>query len=167
MVAGGLVHRDNERRLFALLRGDLAGDVLFRIPARTVVRPGRASGRAMGGNLSLLTSLIGTPWEPNFDGCVVFLEEVGEPLYRLDRMLTHLRASGRLRNVKALIGGSLRGCRPAADRSETWRRLLLEAAPDDAPVVIDMPFGHGATNLAFPVGATVDVETDSQRVTWS
>jgi muramoyltetrapeptide carboxypeptidase len=116
--------------------------------------------------LSLVASLVGTPWEPDFDDCVLFLEEVGEPLFRLDRLLTHLRGSGKLRNVKALIGGSLRGCRPAAERVQTWRRLLLEAAPTAAPVVVGLPFGHGATNLAFPIGATVEVDTRAQRVVW-
>jgi muramoyltetrapeptide carboxypeptidase len=149
------------------MRGDLVGDVLFRFPERSVVRHGRVSGRALGGNLSLLTSLIGTLWEPDFDDSLVFIEEVGEPVYRLDRMLTHLGASGRLRNVKALIGGSLRGCRPASDRSKAWRQLLLEVAPEEAAVVVDLPFGHGATNLAFPVGTTVALDTRAQRVTWS
>jgi len=167
MVAAGLPGRHNESRLLSVMRGELAGDVLFRFPERSIVRHGRVSGRALGGNLSLLTSLIGTPWEPDFDDSVLFLEEVGEPVYRLDRMLTHLGASGRLRNVKALIGGSLRGCRPAADRSELWRRLLLEVAPDKAPVVVGLPFGHGAANLAFPIGATVVLDTRAQRLTWS
>jgi muramoyltetrapeptide carboxypeptidase len=113
-----------------------------------------------------MTALIGTPWEPEFDGSLLFLEEVGEPLYRLDRMLTHLRASGRLRKVKALIGGSLRDCRPASERPGIWRRLLLEAAPPDAPVVVDLPFGHGATNLAFPVGGVVELDTDLAAILW-
>jgi muramoyltetrapeptide carboxypeptidase len=115
----------------------------------------------------MLSSLIGTPWEPEFDGALVFVEEVNEPLYRLDRMLTHLRSSGRLRNVKALIGGSLRGCRPASERPEMWRRLLLETAPPEAAVVLELPFGHGAANLAFPVGAMVEIDTQALRVVWT
>jgi muramoyltetrapeptide carboxypeptidase len=97
---------------------------------------------------------------------VLFLEEVDEPLYRLDRMLTHLRASATLLKVKALIGGSLRGCRPAAARPERWRRLLLEVAPEGAPVVTGLPFGHGADNRAFPIGAVVELDTRRGRVTW-
>jgi muramoyltetrapeptide carboxypeptidase len=166
MVAAGLAGRHNHRRLHSLLCGELAGKTLFRFPQGSVVRAGTARGRALGGNLSLVASLVGTPWEPDFDDCVLFLEEVGEPLFRLDRLLTHLRGSGKLRNVKALIGGSLRGCRPAAERVQTWRRLLLEAAPTAAPVVVGLPFGHGATNLAFPIGATVEVDTRAQRVVW-
>ncbi len=167
MVAAGLARPDNARRLRALLSGEFSGDVIFRFPERAVVRGGQASGPALGGNLTLLAALIGTPWETDFDGSVLFLEEVGEPLYRLDRMLTHLRGSGRLRNVKALIGGSLRGCGSLSERSEGWRRMLLESAPPGCPVVVGLPFGHGATNLAFPIGATVDIDTDRRRISWS
>ena len=167
MVAAGLTGRHNARRLLSLLRGELVGEPLFRFPEASVIRPGVVEGPAFGGNLTVLTSLIGTPWEPDLDGSVLFLEEVGEPLYRLDRMLTHLRCSGKLRKVKALIGGSLRGCRPAVERSRSWRSLLAEAAPPGAAIVVDLPFGHGAANLAFPIGATVQVNTNSLRLTWS
>lgn len=167
MVAAGLSRPSNAERLRALVAGELTGGVLFRFPESSIARPGRATGTAVGGNLSVLTSLLGTPWEPDFDGAVVYLEEVGEALYRLDRMLTHLRGSGRLRNVKALIGGSLRGCRPATGRSDQWRGMLLETAPPDVPVVVGLPFGHGASNLAFPIGARVEIDTDRRHVTWS
>jgi muramoyltetrapeptide carboxypeptidase len=167
MAAAGLARTHNAERLHALLTGDLGDGVLFRFPEGAVARPGCAAGPAIGGNLTLVASLLGTPWEPDFDGSVLFLEEVKEPLYRLDRMLTHLRGSGRLRKVKALIGGSLRGCRPASERSEQWCRMLVETAPPEAPVVVGLPFGHGATNLAFPIGATVAIDTDRRRITWS
>jgi muramoyltetrapeptide carboxypeptidase len=121
----------------------------------------------MGGNLSLLTAMLGTPRQPDLDGSVLFLEEVGEPLYRLDRMLTHLAGSGTLRGVKALITGSLRGCRPAAQRANRWLELILEVAPEAAPIVVDLPFGHGKVNLAFPLGATVEVDTDAGTIRWS
>ena len=113
-----------------------------------------------------LTSLLGTPLEPVLDDCVLFLEEVDEPLYRLDRMLTHLGGSVKLRNVKALIGGSLHGCRPASKRSGVWRELLLKAAAPDIPIVGGLSFGHGATNLAFPLGVPVELDTGAHRVMW-
>jgi len=167
MVAAGLDGRFNARRLLSVLRGELVGEVLFRFPEGSVIRHGRVCGPALGGNLTLLTSLLDTPWSPSYDGCVLFIEEVGEPIYRLDRMLTHLRGSGRFRKVKALIGGSLHGCRPASERAAAWRRLLIEAAPEGVPVVVGLPFGHGATNMAFPIGAPVEVDTRTRRVTWS
>lgn len=167
MVAAGLSRRPNGDRLRAMLEGRLAGAALFRFSQRRVIRAGRCQGRAVGGNLSLLVSLIGTPFEPDLEGAVLFLEDVGEPLYRLDRMLTHLRSSARLRGVKALICGSLRGCGPVRERAATWRRLAVEAAPEDAAVVADLPFGHSARNLAFPIGATVEVDTDAGLIRWS
>ncbi len=167
MVGVGVERTENLRRLLAVLRGELRGRPLFRFGRRAVVRPGRARGPAVGGNLTVLCSLLGTPWEPPWDGAVLFLEEVGEPLYRLDRLLTQLRCSGRLRNVKALIGGSLRGCRPVAEREGRWRELLLEAAPEGVPVVAGLPFGHAARNMAFPLGVPVEVDTGGGYVRWS
>jgi muramoyltetrapeptide carboxypeptidase len=166
MVAAGFDVRTNAKRLHAVVCGEMLNEPLYRFSEGSILRSGRAEGPAIGGNLTVLTSLIGTPWEPDFDGCVLFLEEVNEPLFRLDRLLTHLRGSGRLRNEKALIGGSLRGCRPASGRPDLWRRLLLEVAPSTAPVVVGLPFGHGAANLAFPIGATVEIDTEAMQVMW-
>ncbi len=167
MVGVGMDRRENLRRLMAVLRGEALGRELFRFREASVVRPGRASGHAVGGNLTVLCSLLGTPWEPPWEGSVLFLEEVGEPLYRLDRLLTQLGSSGRLNGVNALIGGSLRGCRPAPERDGRWRELLLDAAPPDVPIVVGRPFGHGSRNLAFPLGAHLEVDTAAGCVTWS
>jgi len=167
MVAAGLGRRENAARLLSMLKGELVGRALFRFGPARVLRPGRVTGTALGGNLSLLTSLLATPNEPDLGGAVLFLEDVGEPLYRLDRMLTHLRSSGRLRGVKALISGSLRGCGPVAERTHAWRRMVLESAPPEAVVVVDQPFGHGARNLAFPIGAVVEVDTAAGVIRWS
>ena len=166
MVAAGLARRDNELRLRRLLEGELVGETLFRFDRRCVLRSGRAAGHAIGGTLSVLAALIGTPHEPPWAGSVLFIEEVGEPLYRLDRLLTQLRASARLRGVKALICGGLRGCGPVAERGPRWREMVAEAAAPETPVVVDLPFGHGARNLAFPIGATVEVDTDSGAIRW-
>jgi len=167
MAAVDLVRPKNRERLQAVLEGRLMGRPLFRFGPGGVVRPGRACGHAAGGNLTVLCSTLGTPFEPCFEGSVLFLEEVGEPLYRLDRLLTQLRSSGRLGGVKALIGGSLRGCRPVSRRVETWNRLLGEAAPAGVPVVSGLAFGHGARNLAIPIGAAMEVDTGAGRITWS
>lgn len=166
MVAAGLHRASERRRLLRLLQGELEGNVLFRFSSQAVVRHGTVSGVSMGGNLTILASLIGTPHEPDLTGGVLFFEEVNEPLYRIDRKLTQLRCSGRLKHVKALIGGTLRGCRPIPDRTMAWRRLLAEAAPPSAAVVVGLPFGHGAGNMAFPLGVEVEVDTHTGTVTW-
>jgi muramoyltetrapeptide carboxypeptidase len=115
----------------------------------------------------MLASLAGTDFEPRYDGSVLFLEEVDEPVYRLDRMLTHLASSGRLRRVKALICGSLRGCGPVEQRTTRWRELVEELTPPDAVIVVGMPFGHGASNLAFPIGSELSVDTEAAEIRWS
>jgi muramoyltetrapeptide carboxypeptidase len=166
MVAAGLGHDGNRRRLQRLLNGRQSRQ-LFRFPPSAVVRPGRVSGVAVGGNLSMLCALLGTGFEPSFQGTVLFLEEVNEPLYRIDRLLTQLASSGRLNDVKAIIGGSLKGCRPVHERNHGWRRLLAQVSPAGSAVVVGLPFGHGARNHAFPVGASVTVDTATGQITWS
>ncbi len=167
MVASGLARPRNASRLRRVLTAELAGRELLRFDRSQVVRPGTAVGPLWGGTLSLLEALVGTPFEPDLEGGVLLLEEVNEPPYRVDRMLTHLAASARFRGVKALIVGSLRGCGWTRTRAAEWRRLLLEALPADVPVVMGLPFGHRAANMAVPIGVPVDLDTRRGRVAWS
>ncbi len=167
MVAAGLARTGNARRLRAVLTGELVGRTLFWFPSSAVVRSGKVTGRAVGGNLATLTALVGTAREPDLDGAVLFLEEVNEPAYRIDRMLTQLAASARLDRVAAVVGGSLRGCRPASTRERHWQCLLEEVVSRRAAIVTGLQFGHGADNRAFPLGVPVEVDTDARVVRWS
>lgn len=139
--------------------GYLAGKIpspLFRFRRDKVLRSGVASGILIGGNLSLLASLVGTPYEPPWEGAVVALEDVEEPGYRLDRMLTRLALAGRWERVAAVVVGRMARCgRGEAGFREAWRRRLLEVIPEPCPVVVDLPFGHLRRNLAFPLGVRV------------
>jgi muramoyltetrapeptide carboxypeptidase len=166
MAAAGLDRPTNADRLYDVLRGRPHGGELFRFTEKSVVRHGRAVGIAAGGNLSLLASVMGTPWQPRLDGRVLFLEEVNEPAYRLDRLLTQLRGAAVLGGVVAVVGGSLHRCRPAAECRARWSAIVREATGDHVPVVAGLPFGHGAVNRAFPIGATVTVDTDAGKVLW-
>ncbi|MCP4900281.1 MAG: LD-carboxypeptidase [bacterium] len=166
MVAAGLAKPENFERLRKVLDDDLVGKSLFRFQSKNVVRGGRCSGLALGGNVSMLTACIGQAWEADLSGSVLFIEEVNEPWYRLDRLLTQLAGAGRLRGVNALISGSLHGCGPADGRREWWNEMMLEVAPPDAVVVSGLPFGHAARNDAFPLGVDVTVDTEKGRVLW-
>ena len=140
---------------------------LFDVRRARVVRSGVARGMGVGGTLSLLAALVGTPFEPDYRGAVLFLEDVGEPVYRLDRLLTQLRLSSRLARVKAVVSGRLAGCgRGEPGWRDRWRSLLLEAIPPDAVVVEGLPFGHGGANVPFPLGVEVEVNTVRGEVTW-
>jgi muramoyltetrapeptide carboxypeptidase len=152
--------------LLAWLRGT-APRRIFKVGEANVVRSGIARGVSIGGNLSLLASLVGTPFEADLDGTVVFIEDDGEPLYRLDRLLTQLRLSSRLAQVKAVVSGKLIRCgrREHAWRLR-WRALLEEAVPPEAVVVEGLPFGHGKANLPFPLGVEVEVDTIRGQISW-
>jgi muramoyltetrapeptide carboxypeptidase len=140
---------------------------IFRLRPAQVARPGVARGVAVGGTLSMLTALVGTPFEPEYHGSILFLEDVGEPLYRLDRLLTQLRLSSRLAGVKAVVAGRLARCGTGEPGwRESWRELLLEAAGPEAVVVEGLPFGHGGSNVPFPLGVEVEVDTVGGEIIW-
>jgi muramoyltetrapeptide carboxypeptidase len=167
MVAAGLARPANARRLKDLLEGRLVGGTLLRFDRSAVLRHGKTDGVVLGGNLSMLVSLLGTPWEPDFTDRVLVIEEVSEPPYRLDRMLTHLGHSASFSRVKALICGSLYACRPHAECLKTWSERVCDLTGREVPVVAGLPFGHGVRNLALPLGVRVDVDTDQGAISWS
>lgn len=132
----------------------------------SIVRRGRVSGRLLGGNLSLLCALMGTPWQPSFRGKILFLEDVDEKPYRLDRMLTHLLNAGILRQVAGIAVGVCHGCddpdaKTAPEYRQTAEDVLKERLSTlKIPVVMGLPFGHVPHNATLPVGgpATLDAE---------
>lgn len=161
-----LRHPRSSRLLLDWLHGQ-PPETLFTFDRAQVVRAGVARGVSVGGNLSLLASLIGTPWEPAYDDTVLFLEDVNEPGYSLDRLLTQLRLSSRLARVRAVVVGRMTRCGLGeVGWRGRWRRLLAEAAPAGAVVVEGLPFGHGAANLPFPLGVEVAVDTTRGTVSW-
>ena len=125
------------------------------------VRPGRAVGRLIGGNLSLVQQSIGTPYEVPVDGAILFLEETKDPMSVVDERLLHLRASGLLPRVRGIVFGHL-----SLDRSEEdeFEDFVLDLVSDlDVPVLMDFPAGHDIPNLTLPLGTDVELvaEDDS------
>jgi len=111
--------------------------------------PPGAAGPLVGGCLSVWQTTLGTPWEVPTAGTVLFLEEVDEAPYRIDRMLNHLRTAGRLAGVRALVLGQFVGC----GEPEAVREALADAlAGAPCPVFTGLPAGHGDPNLALPLG---------------
>nr|MBC8459213.1 LD-carboxypeptidase [Deltaproteobacteria bacterium] len=123
---------------------------------------GQATGPLMGGNLSLICHLIGTDFLPSLDGCILFVEEKGEALYRLDRMLTHLSLTNQLKGVSGLIAGRFEGC----GEMSAINQLLMDIALDlDIPLIAGVPVGHGQKNVALPLG--IQAELDTNKMTLS
>jgi muramoyltetrapeptide carboxypeptidase len=137
------------------------GDIPARIGALRPLTASRAvvSGRLLGGNLAVLASLVGTPHLPSFDGSVLFLEDVGERPYRLDRMVTQLRLAGLLDRVAAVVLGTFTDCGPGRDGVTAEAAIAGCLVGLDVPVLAGIPTGHVDDNLELPFGARVVVDS--------
>ncbi|HEY3258237.1 MAG TPA: LD-carboxypeptidase [Gemmatimonadaceae bacterium] len=131
-----------------------------------VLRPGLAKGRLIGGNLTLVTALLGTPFAPNFDGAVLIIEDVGEAVYRIDRMLRHLILAGALQQCVGLVAGDFRP--PRDEKTKDNRNLdevLAEAATRAGiPCLAGAPFGHIADQWTIPLGAIAELDTGARSL---
>ncbi|WP_327091851.1 LD-carboxypeptidase [Nonomuraea sp. NBC_01738] len=136
------------------LRAALSGSPL-PVHGNLVLSPGRAEGVVTGGNVSLLASMCGTRWQPDFSGKVVFLEDIGEEPYRLDRMLTQLLQSGAFDGAVGIALGSWVGC---GDPYPVLKDRLL---PLGVPVLAGLPVGHGTPQLSLWLGALGVIDTES------
>lgn len=132
-----------------------------------VIAGGVAEGPLVGGCLSVMTPLVGTPYAPPIDGAVLLLEDVTELPYRIDRQLTHLRLSGWLDRVAGVALGDFVKCDPPRDGEQTIHDVLHERLSDlGIPVVAGFPVGHGARNRAVPLGARVRLDADRRTLTF-
>jgi muramoyltetrapeptide carboxypeptidase len=124
--------------------------------ACTVLREGEAHGEIIGGCLSCLVTTVGTPYAPDFHGKVLFVEDVDEPPYKIDRMLTHLKSAGILLGVKGVVFGQMPGC---DTEKGLLREVILDVLQDiEGPILFGFPSGHGARNLTIPLGTMVRIQ---------
>ena len=122
-------------------------------------KPGLIEGPLCGGNLCMLTTLMGTPWQPQLDGSILMLEEIGEPAYKIQRMLSQLRYSGILDNIKAIGFGSFTSC--PFPSSLTLEKLILEFSQKiKVPILVNLPFGHGRSNKIWNLGRHYQINLD-------
>ncbi|MEM8960097.1 MAG: LD-carboxypeptidase [Acidobacteriota bacterium] len=157
MVAADLARRLDHDEKQSFLAA-LAGKRPLEIPVAATTAEHEIEGRLAGGCLSLVTSLLGTPWQVDFRDAVVVLEDVGEPAYRIDRMLTHLRLSGTLDGIRALILGHLTAGNRSRDEAD-WRSWHDELATL-APMAWGLESGHRSPNLTLPLGARARLVPD-------
>jgi muramoyltetrapeptide carboxypeptidase len=145
---------------WAMLAGE--APLVRAFQTEDVVCEGEAEGTLFGGCLALTTSLVGTPYDYWVDGGIWFWEDVDEPVYRIDRMLTHLRLSGRIRAVRGVVIGTLKDCGNDAELLLFLRDFFT---PFGIPVVRNLPIGHHGNNLLMPVGRTVRLSTLDHTLT--
>lgn len=150
MVVGLDQNPRGAAKLLALLGGDHSG---WNLSAQTIVQPGTAEGVIIGGCLSVLVATLGTPYAAQTAGRLLFLEDVNEKPFRIDRMLTHLRHAGKLDDVAGVMFGEMIGCSAEPGEAVTVRDVIAEAfASARYPVVIGLPTGHGHGAATLPLG---------------
>ena len=167
----GVVHGPN---LVSLADADLHTRTCFlntvtgrgaelKIPRGICVTPGRATGILVGGNLATLTHLVGTAFAPDFSQGVVFLEDVGEPAYKIDRMLTQMKLAGLFTRVRAVVTGTFEQC----DHPEYLPEIFFDIFGEyQVPVLMGLAAGHGTVNLSLPMGCRVDLDADAKILKW-
>ena len=133
----------------------------------TTIRPGKATGRLIGGNLSIVTSLVGTAWLPDFTGAILFLEESGEAEYRIDRMLTQLGQAGLLRKVAGVIFGQCTRCTigvPDYSGFTVPQILQQHFQPLGVPAFAGANIGHVGNQLCIPVGVRAEIDATAGTI---
>jgi muramoyltetrapeptide carboxypeptidase len=141
-------------------------------PAHTLrtVRPGRGRGPLVGGNLTLISATMGTPFEIETRGQVLFIEDVGEEPYRMDRMLTQLRLAGKFEGVAGVIIGECHECTPREFQPSFESTFSLGEIVDrifgrlDVPVLSGLTFGHTDDQVTLPEGVMATLDADKQEL---
>jgi len=159
-------------RLLRVLAGETTGPVPEDDDRLTVVSlaPGRASGRLVGGCLGDVIYTIGTPWELDLDGAIVFFEEVSTAPIQIDRALLYLDQIGKLEGVRGIVVGELAGCEwdeyTSSPRSKTLEEVLEGRLGHlGVPILYGLPLGHGATLATLPLGVQATIDADARALT--
>jgi muramoyltetrapeptide carboxypeptidase len=145
-----------------------SGDGVHNPAQLRVIVPGKATGKTTGGNLSLITSLIGTPYEIDTKDKIFFVEDVGEEPYRIDRMMMQLKLSGKLDAVAGIVIGKCEDCNYSKP-SRVWDDSLGEVFNKifenfKKPVIYGLMFGHTADQLTIPLGVEASIDTDNLSI---
>ena len=149
---------DTDALFQCLARGWAAGDVVGQAASHALSRGTRARGRLIGGNLAMFCALLGTPYLPDVDGALLFIEDISEEPYRVDRLLTQLRLAGVLGRIVGLLVGSFSG-------AESPEAVLADHPAGLAcPVLAGWPSGHGQPNRPLPLGVMAEMDVATGRL---
>jgi muramoyltetrapeptide carboxypeptidase len=161
-VATSQFWEGEKERTQASLRTALGLGLPGESPACRCLKRGLTQGRLKGGCLSLLVTTIGTPYEIDLRQSILFLEDVNEPLYRIDRMLTHLWHAGKLDEIQGLVVGEMI---TENQHGTDLDSVILDVFHDqDFPIIAGFPSGHGRTNLTIPLGVGATLDGDQGRL---
>lgn len=144
----------------------LEGEPIPPIEGLRTIAPGVREGRVLGGNLALLSAMVGTPLFPSLEGAILFFEDVGEAPYRIDRMLTQLLLSGSLDGLAGVAIGALTRCGPGPDGSTAIEAIEERLGPLGVPIVAGIASGHIDDPIEIPLGVMARIDGDRGVVTF-
>jgi len=149
-------------RLREILTGNLPE---YKIKPHPLNRAGKAEGKLAGGNLSIICGLRGTSYDLDFYGKILFIEDVGEKPYHIDRMMQNLRLGGAFKNLSALIVGQFSECEEDPLMNKSIAGIIYDAVKDyDFPICFNFPAGHTNTNFPLVLGANVKLTVNENKV---
>lgn len=129
----------------------------------SIIGQGKAEGLSVCGNIATFCHTAGTVCQPDWSGCVVFLEDINEPLYRLDRMLVQMKLAGFFEGVRAVVLGDFSGCGNIADVHSFFQK---ELSGTGISLFTGFRCGHGAVNMPVPFGANVRIDVSGDLIEW-
>jgi muramoyltetrapeptide carboxypeptidase len=133
------------------------------VPDAQILKSGKCSGILKGGNLATISHLLGTRFQPDFKNAILFLEDIGEPAYKIDRMLTQMKMAGLFKGICGVITGSFENC----DNDDYLSEILVEIFEEyNIPILSGLDSGHGKVNLALCMGIRINMDTESARIQW-
>ena len=152
---------DFSRQCFAdILRGDYPQKLINCSGDIECICGGRAEGILTGGNLTVICSTVGTPYEIEAHGRILFLEDVGEEAYAVDRCLIHLRDSGILDRFRGIILGTWQNCMPCDELQALFDEILK---PLNIPVLRGLQCGHSTPSISIPLGMTAEIRAQANK----
>ncbi|MCK5504804.1 MAG: LD-carboxypeptidase, partial [Thermodesulfovibrionia bacterium] len=159
------IDKKSETSFFNILNGK--APELIKPSKVKVLKTGKAKGVLLGGNLTTLVHMISTPYEIPWSKTILFIEDIGELPYRLDRFLTHLYQAKRLQKIKGLILGTFTN--EERKESSTLQKIVQERVIGlmkniDIPILANFPSGHSRRNLTLPIGVEVDMDSSSGKL---
>lgn len=164
--AGDQIHHPiNQEALFMLLsQGKLSQHLVSNAK---IFQEGNTRGEIVGGNLTLIAHSLGTPYEIQTDQKILFLEDIGEKIYRLDRMMYQLLHSRKFENIKGILLGDFEDCGKEFERQAFFRQFFQEhiiPKHPSIPIISGIRAGHGKINVAFPLGFPMKVTAREQHI---
>lgn len=150
-----------EKHFWKLLESPIDTFIYESTPSWLWIREGTAVGHLVGGNLTSIQTLLGTSWEPNFKNAIFFWEDVGEPISRLDSILTHFRDAGVFDRISGMVVGTLVDCE-SSENEQTLTDMLLDVTNGYYfPILTGVDIGHTDNKITLPIGVRASLDSNN------